>query len=603
LLLCTELGERQRGFVQTVRASSEQLLALLNDILDFSKIEAGGLQLERTPVRMEEVAHRAAALVASTIGSKPVELTVHVDRSVPALFVGDPTRWSQVIVNLTNNAVKFTERGEVAVRLTLDDGDELVLTVRDTGIGIAPERVGSVFAEFEQEDATTTRRFGGTGLGLSITQRIVAAMGGRIEVASELGEGTTFTVRVPVQPLTDASKVATDRLKGLHLLVVDDHPTNRELLAYLLDGWGIRGTYAASADEALAALDDGDALDGALVDYQMPGTDGLALTEQLRERWPALPVMLLTSHGSMPEAEAMQALAGVMAKPIRPSQLYDALASLFLRITHRPAPERREAPSVDLRHLKVLVAEDNLVNQQVAKLSLEALGIDADMVSDGVEAVEAVQRVDYDLVLMDLQMPRLDGLEATRRILAEAQSPPRIVAMTANASAEDRRACRDVGMKGYLTKPFVLERLRDEIEATAVASSRRTRPDEPAPGPAALPGDVVDTSAFEALRALYGRSTTHRFADALQLATTTFAGCVAEAQAAVDADDAAALAAAMHKLKSSAAQFGALRVHARVVEIEQRARRGSTEGADLEELRRRIARYEELTEPWRRGEE
>ncbi len=495
LLLETSLDDEQRSFAEIVRNSGETLLALINDVLDFSKIEAGELDLERVPTPIRACVENAAEVLAVSATTKGLELTVEIDRAVPVALYTDGTRLQQVLVNLLSNAVKFTDEGEVALSVTVDDAPtppgrfRLRFAVRDTGIGIEPDKQGGLFDAFVQADASTTRRFGGTGLGLSICRRLVEALGGRISLDSTPGVGSTFTFTVvgDLAPFVRPPHLERPRgpLVGTRALVVDDNATNRLLLERLLGQWGVDGVSFADAPAALAAIGDG-RFDFAVVDMHMPDMDGVELAEALRSRGADLPLVMLTSMGHRDERPGMRHFAAAHTKPVRPAALFTTLSGLFDGAPRPPGtepPRARHIGELPPAGVRILVAEDNAVNQQVARLSLKRLGHRAVVVADGAEAVEAVLGLDYDLVLMDVQMPVLDGLEATRRIReALGDAGPYIAALTANATVEDRERCLTAGMNDYLSKPFRLDDLHGVLQRFAIwqqgrspsASSERT---------------------------------------------------------------------------------------------------------------------------------
>ena len=490
LLLESELSAEQRNFTNIVRNSSEALLALINDILDFSKIEAGELQVESIPISVRECLANAIDVAALSAAKRGVELVSFVDEEVPIGLYGDATRLQQTLVNLIGNAVKFTEQGEVAVtvaarslpaasgrRADTDHTDgsdngryEVHIQVRDTGIGIPTDRIDRLFDAFTQADSSTTRRFGGTGLGLAICKRLVQAMGGRIWVESEVGVGSTFhfTIAGKAAPYVRPQYLAGEQpaLAGYRALVVDDNATNREVLRTQLVSWGLSPEVFASGRAALDALAEGAVFDCALLDMSMPDMDGLSLASGILNR-PAtaqLPVIMLTSLGARTDHPITSRLHAHLSKPVKSSLLFNVLLALALE----GQPERasgallRESGPIRLdrlpRDIRILVAEDNVINQKVARLSLERLDYRATIVADGAEALEQLAEVDYDLVLMDMQMPELDGLQATRRIRASELRQPYIIAMTANATVRDRTACLEAGMNDYISKPF---RMRD----------------------------------------------------------------------------------------------------------------------------------------------
>jgi signal transduction histidine kinase/CheY-like chemotaxis protein len=483
LLLDTKLDAEQREFVLTVRNSGDALLAIINDILDYSKIEAERLQLEQQPFAVRECVESALDLVAGAASAKGLDLVYMVDDSVPSTVVGDVTRLRQIIVNLLSNAVKFTTRGEVFVRVdcTPRGPDDLLLAVavRDSGIGIAADKQDRLFRSFSQVDASTTREFGGTGLGLAISRRLAELMGGEMSVASVPGEGSTFSFTVVVQR-GHAERVTVRpaghaRITGRRALVVDDNGTNRDIVRRQLEGWGMTTLLASSGPEALALIERGERVDIALLDFHMPAMDGVQLGARLRETLgnAVPPLVMLSSQVVRAGAPETEGFARVLTKPIKPAALFRAITELFGGETEFLTPVA--APVLDrglaLRHpLRILLAEDNPVNQKVAVHILDRMGYRADVVGTGIEAVDAVRRRPYDLVLMDVQMPEMDGLEATKRIRrlpATGRQNVKILAMTASAMDHDRAAALDAGMDGFIGKPVRVEELRDAIAGVA----------------------------------------------------------------------------------------------------------------------------------------
>ncbi len=499
LLLETKLNAQQRSFAEIVRGSGESLLALINDILDFSKIEAGELVVERAPMGIRESVEDAVQVLAVAAVKKGIELTSLIDPEVPLAIYGDSTRVQQTLVNLISNAIKFTEKGEVSVSVSSRDlGEhqphEVQFSVCDTGIGIAADKLPGLFEAFVQEDASTTRRFGGSGLGLTICKRLTEAMGGRIWIESEQGEGSTFffTVRGALAPYVRPDYLGEEQplLAGARVLVVDDNQTNRRILRIQLESWGMRPTLVNSGDEALAVLRGDNRFDCAVLDMHMPVMDGLEFANRARAL-PAgadLPMLVLTSLGPREACEGEEVNALFLAKPVRASQLYNVLVGMLGPFGTDSAEALADESSSMLKlpagglppSLRVLIAEDNSINQRVARLSLERLGYRADVVGNGLEAIEAVETVDYDIVFMDVHMPELDGLEATRKIRANTRiRQPYIAALTANATVQDHTACRDAGMDDYLSKPFRLRDLRIVLQRfTLGGRSREAPPDD-----------------------------------------------------------------------------------------------------------------------------
>ena len=475
LLLDTDLDPEQRGFAQVISSSGDALLHIIDDILDYSKIEAGRLELESHPFDLRDCVEGALEIVAPRAVGKDVELACLIDDDVPAFVRGDSTRLRQVLLNLLSNAVKFTETGEIVITVRLARPGWAFLSVRDTGIGIPKDRMHRLFESFSQVDASTTRRYGGTGLGLAISQRLVELMGGRIEVESELGVGSTFHMTIRAEGVEVATRPAYARivqpeLEGKRVLIVDDNATNREILSRQTASWGMHPEALETPAEALVRLRRGEEYDVAVLDMQMPEMDGLTLAGEIRRLRDSLPLVLATSLAGLQQARAASEFAVQLTKPIKASQLYEALLEAFgaARIVDDAADHHSSPAAASTSELRILVAEDNAVNQKLATLLLEKLGYTADLVENGIEALEAIASERYDVVLMDVQMPELDGLETTRRIVAEyGVDRPRIVAMTANAMESDRAECFAAGMDDYVSKP-----IRPDELAGALARSK-----------------------------------------------------------------------------------------------------------------------------------
>ncbi|HUI64365.1 MAG TPA: response regulator, partial [Bacteroidota bacterium] len=473
LLLDTSLDDEQREFIEIVRTSGDSLLTIINDILDFSKIESGKLDLEHQAFLLTTCVEESLDLLAPRAVEKGVELAYLLDECVPQSIVGDVTRVRQILVNLLSNAVKFTEKGEIVISVTskvLEGGrHELTFSVRDTGIGIARDRLDRLFKSFSQVDSSTTRQYGGTGLGLAISKRLSELMGGRMWVESTLGVGSTFffTIVAPSAPTGLRVHLRGDQpqLEGKRLLIVDDNATNRKILTMQARSWGMHPEAVASAPEALRMLGDGHSFDIAILDMHMPEMDGATLSTEIRRRYDAesLPLVMLTSVSSsaraLREKHGDLGLAAFLNKPIKPSQLYDVLIGIFSNgnaVKPSAAPQGRPASGVVRRlPLRILVAEDNVINQKVALRMLDRLGYRADVAGNGAEAVAAIQRQQYDVVFMDVHMPEMDGFEATRKIRAiEGRlTHTNIIAMTANALQGDRERCLESGMDDYIAKP------------------------------------------------------------------------------------------------------------------------------------------------------
>ncbi|MES2942858.1 MAG: response regulator [Pseudomonadota bacterium] len=621
LLAETSLDSEQRDFLQTIRLSSDQLLAVINDILDFSKIESGKFDLESEPVSVRNMIEEACDIAAPRAREKGIELIVDIPGPAaggpPLAILGDVTRLRQILINLVNNAVKFTERGSVSVLARLagqaDDQGRMLLefSVQDTGIGIPPERVGALFEAFTQVDASTTRKYGGTGLGLAICKRLVELMGGVISVKSELDKGSvfSFTVRVPETALPK-ELVALDAavLQDKRVLVVDDHPVNVRVLTRQLRQWGMKVAAAESGALALDVLEQGAPPDAVITDMHMPGMDGMELARRIRglPECAHLPLILLSS-GFMPGGAASGPFNARLLKPARQSQLFETLARC---LSIGGALINQQAERLDVKkHITVLVADDNVVNLKVACGVLGRLGYDWVTAPDGRQAVAAVassmeekgQR--FGAILMDLHMPGMDGLQASQIIhqLFGKQAPP-IIALTADASIEDRERCMAAGMDDYLTKPLQVSDLtrallrwtaglteNEHIESApdiAAGAASETAREAVLNAPAqALPAAAMDFSRLDEFR---------EFDDALETVReviTLFMADVPRSIAAIARahaqGDVVQLAEAAHGLRGSASNVGAQALHAWSSKIEESAITGVIP-PDMDSLHRHL---------------
>jgi PAS domain S-box-containing protein len=568
LLLTTELTREQRQFADVIRTSGDALLLIISDILDFSKIEAGKLELERRPFVVRDFVESALDIVAASAAAKGLELACLVDPDAPDAVVGDAGRLRQIVVNLLTNAVKFTDRGEVVLTVVAEPDHGLLFSVRDTGIGIPADRKDTLFESFTQVDASTTRRYGGTGLGLAISKRLTEVMGGRIWVESEVGKGSAFHFAVPVEPAPyrPTPPAGTDVLRGKRILVVDDNAANREVVKRHALSWGMTPQDTHSAHEALEWIRGGERYDIAVLDLQMPELDGAMLAREIEAELgkDTFPLLLLTSlGGGIGEHGSGAAFAGHVAKPIKASQLYDAFVGVLG--TGTVAASDEEAPRLPSKEpprspLRVLVAEDNAINQRLALLLLERLGHSADVASNGLEAVESVRARPYDVVLMDVEMPDLDGLEATRRIRGElhGRQAPRIIAVTANAMQGDLDACLAAGMDDYLTKPI-------RLEALASALGRGKRRGE----------NALDATALAQLRAVGGDEFAAELTETFLAETPSLIAALRRACSEADADE---LRRGAHTLKSHARTFGAAGLADACERLERLSAAGILEG-------------------------
>jgi signal transduction histidine kinase/CheY-like chemotaxis protein len=487
LLLSTKLTPEQRDFAEVIRNSGETLLTIINDILDFSKIESGKMELEYQPFLVRECIESALDLVVPRAAEHHLDLACIIDDDVPQSIRGDVTRVRQILLNLLSNAVKFTEKGEVVITVSRDRETEAIglknylhFTVRDTGIGIPPDRAGRLFQSFSQVDASTTRKYGGTGLGLAISKRLTNIMGGEMWVESEMGKGSTFHFTIVGEPaeLAPASpdSVSQSVLRNKRLFIVDDNDTNRRILRLQTEKWGMIVQDTADPREALSIIQSRVTFDLIVLDMFMPEMDGAMLAHEIHECTPQTPLLLFSSFGQREMGlEKGGLFDAYLSKPLKPSLLFDTLVGLFDRSRVSPlmvpSPPLMDREMAVQHPLRLLLAEDNAVNQKLALRILEQMGYRADLAADGLEAVESIKRQPYDVVLMDVQMPEMDGLESTRHIRRlTGVTQPHIIAMTANAMEGDRAMCLEAGMNDYISKPI---RVHELIEALGKAERKQ----------------------------------------------------------------------------------------------------------------------------------
>jgi len=486
LLMDTELNKEQRDYAETIRNSGDALLAIINDILDFSKIEAGKMDVEHQPFDLRECLESALDLTAGRAIEKGLDIAYIMDDDVSTGIKSDVTRLRQILINLLSNAVKFTEKGEVV--LTVKKGkvkNELLFAVRDTGIGLSEEGMSRLFQSFSQADSSTTRKFGGTGLGLAISKRLAEMMGGAMLAESAgIGTGATFIFTIKAESAKVAERKTSRDIKGIQpslqdkrVLIVDDNATNRRILKLQTEKWGMTSRDTEYPTEAIQWIQSGERFDLVITDMHMPELDGLMFTREIRKLQDekALPIILLTSLGRRELGADELNFSAYLTKPLKPSALYDALAGIFARNLIAPKPESTIKASMDKEMakehpLRILLAEDNQVNQKLAIRILEQMGYRADIASNGIEAVESIERQIYDVILMDVQMPEMDGLDATRNIRKlQAATQPHIIAMTANAMEGDREMCLAAGMNDYVSKPI---RVNELVEALLKAERK-----------------------------------------------------------------------------------------------------------------------------------
>lgn len=489
LMLGTPLNSEQKDFLETIHSSGENLLAIINDVLDFSKIEFGKLELDYHAFSLLDLVHDVIGLLNFRALSKKLELKYDIDLSLPIDYMGDATRLRQVLINLVANAIKFTEHGEVRIEINAEvprandpaDVKRLVFHVCDTGIGIPPEKMERLFKVFSQVDASTTRRYGGSGLGLAICQKLVELMGGVIQVETIIDKGSIFSFELSLRVAHQLSETAELNmnvgLAGHHVLIVDDIETNRRMLTLQMKRCGITSEGASTGREALALLRQKKKFDAALIDFQMPHTDGVMLAREIRritqDHFPLLLVSSQAGDISMEELHRV-GFAAVLAKPVRQNLLRSTLREIFKNrqtaILPLDTTTTGDEPVLPYP-VKILVVEDNVTNQKVASQMLKRIGYDMDLANNGIEALAAVEKKAYDIIFMDIHMPEMNGLDSTRLIrkkFPQGQGP-KIVALTADVLAGERERCLEAGMNDYISKPVKLETLKEMIKGLKIA--------------------------------------------------------------------------------------------------------------------------------------
>ncbi|HLO34346.1 MAG TPA: response regulator [Anaerolineales bacterium] len=606
LLLDTALTPAQQEFASTIRTSGDALLAIINEILDFSKIEAGRIELEERAFDLRQCVESAMSLLLDQSVEKGLELSCVIDPQVPAAIFGDEPRLRQILLNLLSNAIKFTEDGEVTIGITSTSAadpslHELHFWVRDTGIGISPDRADKLFHAFSQLHGSTTRNYGGTGLGLIISKRLAELMGGSLWVESTgiKGQGSTFHFTINVKETETLPEVSHEPaqldLRGKRVLIVDDNATNLRIISLQIAAWGIEQKATQHPMEALEWIRQGEAFDIALIDQQMPEMAGPQVAAEIHklQKDKSFPLVLISS---LPvELQENGLFTAQLLKPVRPSQLYDTLVGILARAGPRTTTYDAGAPSIfdpemgKRLPLQILVAEDHVTNQRLVLLTLERLGYLADIAANGLEVLDALDRQPYDVILMDVQMPEMDGLEATRRVRQRwpGQEGPRIIAMTANVTKDDRQACLDAGMNDYLPKPIRVEELIAALNRSQPLNGKRRlitdgRHSSSTPKRNNQTNDVsdgiLDPSALDALLRLVGDDETC-FHEVIRSFLAETPPLFSRLRDALRIGDQELFQRAAHTLKSSSRDYGAVRLSDFCQQLEILGKTGKLEAA------------------------
>ncbi len=594
LLLDTQLSDQQKEFVSIIRNSGENLLTMINNILDFSKIEAQKLELEEQPFELGTCIEEVLRLFVSQASKKNLELAYLVESNTPSAIIGDSTRLKQILANLIGNAVKFTEKGEVVIYVnatliqSLKDTKqnskyELRFAVKDTGIGIPSDRCNRLFQPFSQVDASTTRKYGGTGLGLAISKGLSELMGGNMWVHSTEGKGSTFnfTIQTIAAPSSSpaTSQEGERELMGKRMLIIDDNLTNQKILTNQAQSWGMFTCAVDSGEKAIEWLQRGITFDVAILDMNMPNMDGIDLARQIRKQpnCNGLPLVMLSSitRAEMAAQNSKDEFTAVLIKPVQQSQLYYSLMQIFagnpIKITKSNSDQSSQELSLAERiPLRILVAEDVVVNQEVIHLLLEKLGYWADTVSNGQEVLEALKNRSYDVILMDVRMPEMDGLAATHHICQtlSTEERPRIIAMTAESMPGDRDKCLVAGMDDYIAKPIRIEELKQALSRCQPSSDSL----------------AVDEKILNELRNMAGQRTNDIIMGYLEDAPLRLNAM----KEAMEVGDPEKLRQAAHALRSPSGNLGATPLCQLCAEIETIARQGNLEGAEEKILKLKI---------------
>jgi CheY-like chemotaxis protein/HPt (histidine-containing phosphotransfer) domain-containing protein len=559
LLLDTPLNDEQRQYAEISRRSGDVLLAILNDVLDFSKVEAGQMELESHPFDLRATVEESLEMMGLRAAEKGLHFAAFIDPRVPPLLLGDSTRLRQILINLTSNAIKFTEQGSVIIRLQVLSGDaqqvQLSLAVEDSGIGIVTEDVQRLFEPFQQIDASMARRFGGTGLGLAISARIARTMGGTLNVDSESGRGSVFSLHLTL-PVADHAPAESLSLGSARVLIVSDDAMSRALLNAQLASWLALTDTCVGIREAAERLAQGASFDAVLVDIydpQLVFDDVLRALQRELGSAPTPILMALPFKASASPALQQDQRCYLLSRPLKPGLLFTTLQHMIQGHARQIAPVQPDPPPAVAHPLRILIAEDNRVNQMIIVKMLDHMGYRADLASNGLEAIEAFQRQSYDVVLMDVQMPELDGLEATRQLRAmlPPERSPRIIAVTANALPEDRHACLSAGMDDYISKPVQRKALEQALAQTWAQAEAPIASAEPESAPVQL-----DLSTIEDLRASIGNDADTMLLQLVEMYSEQLAEDVSSMRQAYAEADFSRISQSAHRLKGSSATLG-----------------------------------------------
>jgi PAS domain S-box-containing protein len=587
LLLNTELSKEQKEFVETIRVSGEALLTIINDILDYSKIELDKMELEEHPFEIRPCIEESLELLSSKAAEKEIDFLYYVEPDVPSSVIGDASRLRQVLVNLIGNAVKFTDKGEIFVSakiLSKNENElELKISVKDSGIGISRQKIARLFKPFSQVDSSTTRKYGGTGLGLAISSRLVNLMGGKLDVVSESGMGSDFFFNVKVKK-SSASLSKNQKLENIpelrnkRVLVVDDNKTNLQILSLQCSSWGMIPVISESPFEVLKMLESGEKFDIALVDMQMPDMDGITLGKKISnlavDKKPAM--ILLTSIGQVNKysAEYKELFDSYVSKPVKQSQLFDIMSNVLSGSdkTNVGADRSRKIDSnLSMKYpLSILIAEDNIINQKLFLRMLSKMGYIGDVANNGLEAIEAVERQKYDVVFMDIQMPEMDGVEATKRIVSQHKTAnrPFIIAVTANAMTGDREKYIEAGMDDYLSKPIVMEKL----ESMMMKYGELKKPQKHLKKNYNLV--LIDDESIKNLRAIAGADEDEFLKEIIGLYLDQLPGLMNDIKQALFNNENKKYITLVHTLKGASLNVGAKALGEQAKSAEENARKG-----------------------------